>query len=62
MNELNRRVPQRTDGWVNWTQDKFEEEFRIYPWHYGYDANREPRWAYDKSEIEDRINEFYQQG
>ena len=62
MNELNRRVPQRTDGWVNWTRDKFEEEFRIYPWHYGYDANREPRWAYDKSEIEDRINEFYQQG
>jgi len=61
MNELNRRVPQRTDGWVNWTRDKFEEEFRIYPWHYGYDANREPRWAYDKSEIEDRINEFYRQ-
>ena len=59
MNHINKRVlPIR--GQYGWTRDKFEVEFRIYPWFYGYDANREPRWAYDRSEIDEKIDDYYE--
>ncbi len=57
MNDMNKWT---LPGQYGWTRDKFEVEFRIYPWFYGYDANREPRWAYDRSEIDVKINDYYE--
>ena len=57
MNDINKWT---LPGQYGWTRDKFEVEFRIYPWFYGYDANREPRWAYDRSEIDVKINDYYE--